>query len=716
MVKRFSLLIALLSTLLLVGCGGGGGGGNGSGATVAAVADFTNFGTGISGQSTKWRFFTSAGVEIDFDDDSDQIINKGATSSPVSKDIVVGTNGTYHLKVELWSLANAAGSLVGVIDEEIQVNGKVNYRAAIGTPPASIKVTPTTATIQALQTRNFFAAARNASNIPTFVAPNSITWSENGSVLAVDQNGVVTGNAVGSGSVVATHDPSSLQGAATVTVTSSNPTQGKWTVLVFLNAANDLAQFSDLNMNQMEEVAGNPDVRFVVQWKQAFIPGVSTNPSFIGTRRYLAKPDTSGAVVSQLVQDMGEGVDMGSPGTMLDFINWAKTNYPADRYALVVWNHGNGWRRRPDAGGSRAVSYDDDTGNSIQIWELAQALGSNTFDILSWDASLMQMIEVAHEIQDHADYVVGSEESPPGAGLPYDLVFGPFRDNPDAPTLALSKNFVDGMLEAYGGGGNITQSVLDTSQLPGLATAVSQLGTSLINNLGVVTEVDVETAYADVNWTTSGFADLGNAHDNNTGTSSENAVATSNDHITGLFPERFVQGIRFTGTLGVNARLQYRLPSGSWVNTNFNAPSGLYLIRDRVTGVRIAYEVGTGFNPSTTTASEIRIVVQPVKGAREQVQSYSPTSLRVYRDLKGVATWLKDLTPNSTVDAACDQVIAMVNSTVKWEGHNGNSPGSTGISIDFSSAATFAGQTGTDYLNLRFANDTQWNEWLAVAP
>lgn len=715
MFKRLSLLIALLSTLLLVGCGGGGGGGNGSsGAAVAATADFTNFGTGVSGQSTKWRFFTSAGVEVSFSPVDKQIINR-TNNAPASKDIQLPSSGTYHLRVELWSLMDAGGSLVGVIDEEIQVSGKVNYRAAIGTLPTSIRVTPTSASIQALQTRAFYAAARNASNVATFVAPDSITWSENGSVLAVDQNGVVTGNAVGSGSVVATHDPTSLQGAATVNVTSSNPTQGKWTVIIYLNAANDLAQFSDLNVNQMEEVAGNPDVRFVIQWKQAFIPGVSTNPSFIGTRRYLAKPDTSGAVVSQLVQDMGEGIDMGSPSTMHDFINWAKTNYPAQRYALVVWNHGNGWRRRPDASGSRAVSYDDDTGNSIQIWQLAQALGSNTFDILSWDASLMQMLEVAHEVQDHADYVVGSEESPPGAGLPYDLVFGPFRDNPDASTLNLSKNFVDGMLAAYGGGGNITQSVLDTNQLPALSTAVSQLGTALMNNLSTVTEVDVETSYADVNWTTSGFTDLGNAHDNNTGTSSQNAVVNSSDHITGLFPERFIQGIRFTGTLGVNARLQYRLPSGSWVNSNFNAPSGLYLIRDRVTGVRIGYETGTGFNPSTTTASEIRIIVQPVKGTREQVQSYSPTNARVYRDLKGVANWLKELTPNSTVDAACDQVIAMVNATVKWEGHNGNSPGSTGVSIDFSSAATFSA-SALDYLNLRFANDTQWNEWLSVAP
>ena len=51
--------------------------------------------------------------------------------------------------------------------------------------------------------------------------------------------------------------------------TGATVTTTKWPVLVYINAANDLYQFSDLNMNQMEQVAGNNQVRFVVQWKQS---------------------------------------------------------------------------------------------------------------------------------------------------------------------------------------------------------------------------------------------------------------------------------------------------------------------------------------------------------------------------------------------------------------------------------------------------------------
>ena len=41
-------------------------------------------------------------------------------------------------------------------------------------------------------------------------------------------------------------------------------------------------------------------------------------------------------------------------------------------------------------------------------------------DVLAFDACLMQMAEVAYEVKDLADYVVGSEETEPGPGYPYD--------------------------------------------------------------------------------------------------------------------------------------------------------------------------------------------------------------------------------------------------------------------------------------------------------
>ncbi|MBC8065167.1 MAG: Ig-like domain-containing protein, partial [Chlorobia bacterium] len=477
MVKRLTLLISFFGFLgLLAGCGGGGGGGS-SQVTLTAIADWTNFGQPISGSSMQWSLYSLDEALV-----RSIAINRdlpGEQSAPMAN----LPKGAYHLKVELFSQTNLGGSIVGVLDEQIQLNGNSIYRAVIGTDPASVKVTPPSATFKAGQGKQFYAACYNAAQKPTFAVPDSFSWQTFGSVATVNETGFVQGTSAGNGTVVATDSGSSLQGGATITVQNTNVTTSKWTVLIFLNAANDLNEFGDLNFDQMEEVAGNPQVRFVVQWKQ-FQSSLSPNPSFVGTRRYLAKLDTANGINSELIQNMGTNVDMGRKETLLDFINWGKTFYPAQRYCLVIWNHGNGWRRGPDSNRpTRGVSYDDQTGSSIETWELAQALGSNNIDIIAWDASLMQMAEVAHEIQDQAELIVGSEESPPGAGYPYDLVFAPFRDNPDATTLTLAKSFVDNTLIGYQGTGEfITQSVIDPTQLANLATKVSALAQELINN------------------------------------------------------------------------------------------------------------------------------------------------------------------------------------------------------------------------------------------
>ncbi len=585
--RNFPLILVTSLLLMLLGCGGGGGGGGR--VTVTVVADWTNFGSPISGSSMLWKLYT-------LDESLVQSVAINRTQpGEQSAQIANLPKGNYHLHIELYSALDLGGSLVGVIDEQINIPNTLVYRAAIGTDPASIRVTPDSATMKAGQGKQFYAAGYNAAQKATFVAPGTFTWQTFGSVATVNSSGFVQGNTVGNGTVVATHTPSSWQDGSTLTIQSTQVTTSKWTVLVYLNAANDLYQFSDLNVNQMEQVAGNPDVRFVVQWKQS--TDLFSDASFNGTRRYLVKPDNTNTIASELVQNMGQSVDMGDKQSMLEFINWAKTFYPAQRYCLVVWNHGNGWRRGPEGSyPTRAVSYDDETGNAIQIWELTQALGSNTFDIIAWDASLMQMMEVAHEVQDCADYIVGSEESPPGAGYPYHLVFGPFRDNPDASTSSLSKNFVDGMLQFYQNDAlaKITQSVIDTNQIPALRTQIDVLAGELMANVGSL------------------------------------------------------------GTL--------------------------------------------------------------VPAVRASAKSYSPTSARVYRDLWDVCDRIQTGTGIVSLQNACIATKAAINNAVIWEGHKTSSNGSHGISIDFSSSGQFAGQTGIDYGLLRFAGDSQWNEWLTMAP
>ena len=101
---------------------------------------------------------------------------------------------------------------------------------------------------------------------------------------------------------------------------------------------------------------------------------------------------------------------------------------------------------------------------------------------------------------------------------------------------------------------------------------------------------------------------------------------------------------------------------------------------------------------------------------RASAQSYSPTSQRVYRDLIHLCELLEASAgvPAAVALASADVRVKALEA-LAWEGHNAQSPNSRGISIDFSGAGTF-GPTASDYLNLKLAQNTLWNEWLAVAP
>lgn len=86
-----------------------------------------------------------------------------------------------------------------------------------------------------------------------------------------------------------------------------------------------------------------------------------------------------------------------------------------------------------------------------------------------------------------------------------------------------------------------------------------------------------------------------------------------------------------------------------------------------------------------------------------------------YRDLYDVCAKLADLGAPGAVVAAGQAVQAAIGQAVVYEGHNQYSPGSHGVSIDFSSASQFA-PLSQDYQKLRFAQETQWDEWLTIAP
>ncbi|HNW45138.1 MAG TPA: clostripain-related cysteine peptidase [Elusimicrobiales bacterium] len=248
----------------------------------------------------------------------------------------------------------------------------------------------------------------------------------------------------------------------------------EWTIMVFINGKNNLEPYALKDMNEME-LAGSTDKINIVTETGRIDGYDDSEGDWKGTRRYLITKDAdTEKLSSKMVQDLGK-TDMGDYKSVAAFGLWAKKNYPAKKYMLIVWNHGSGWEKGLRRGVDKGISYDDETDNHITTPQLGLALkGMGGVDVYGSDACLMQMPEVDYELKDSAAYIVGSEETEPGDGYTYNTFLAPVAARPEMTPAELAKTAVDAYSDHYNQQGTgSTQSFIKTAALPGFVAKVN---------------------------------------------------------------------------------------------------------------------------------------------------------------------------------------------------------------------------------------------------
>jgi hypothetical protein len=248
-----------------------------------------------------------------------------------------------------------------------------------------------------------------------------------------------------------------------------------WAFFVFLNGDNNLEPNAYQNLEQMKTVGSTAAVDIVV------LLDSSTQDGGNARKLYVTHDGTT------LIEDMGE-VDMGDWSTLADFGAWAVQAYPARHQALILWDHGDGWRSSP-AGPTLFKGFSNDdhgsaAGISISNGDYARALGAITnargdkLDLVGFDACLMAMWEVASATAPYAYTFVGSEETEPADGWRYDLALAPLVASPQATAVELGVWIADSYHDATAA--NSTISVLDLNLLPGLNGPITAFADALL--------------------------------------------------------------------------------------------------------------------------------------------------------------------------------------------------------------------------------------------
>lgn len=285
--------------------------------------------------------------------------------------------------------------------------------------------------------------------------------------------------------------------------------KASWTVMVYMAGDNNLDGAALRDIAEMARVGSTKDVNVLVQ-----IDRLEDRK----TRRFLITK--GGGYERDCLETFGE-TNTGDPKVLEDFLLWSTERYPAERYFLTLWNHGSGWweeagsrvaaRRIPDARlrcsatrsslfchkadtpdrtAHRSICYDDTSGgDALDNRELKDVLTrgctviGKKIDILGMDACLMTMVEVAWQLRDFVEVLVGSEIEEPNDGWPYAEILQFLTTKPKSKTHIVAKEVVKQYVASYRDEGEtVTQSAINTAAIVEIIKALNPLAAELLSD------------------------------------------------------------------------------------------------------------------------------------------------------------------------------------------------------------------------------------------
>jgi hypothetical protein len=288
--------------------------------------------------------------------------------------------------------------------------------------------------------------------------------------------------------------------------------------MVYLAGDNNLEDFGRSDLLEMKQIGSTSKVAVVAQFDRM---------QQGSTCRYFLRKGTR-LEEDEIDAHLGE-TNTGDPQELVRFMTWAMHDYPASRYALVLWNHGTGWKeddvyqiarrsgiysrrrelnlaplvsgfvqrsKRPPLFSStinavlaRGIAYDDTSCDFLDNAEMKQAIkgalhnaGVAKIALLGFDACLMNMLEVIYQVKDVAQYVVGSEETEPSSGWPYDDILRELVERPTMGGRELAAVIVDRYVRSYGPQDDITQSALDLGEAREVVLALNEVCSYVLDN------------------------------------------------------------------------------------------------------------------------------------------------------------------------------------------------------------------------------------------
>jgi|GEM_PF-383410 len=286
--------------------------------------------------------------------------------------------------------------------------------------------------------------------------------------------------------------------------------KAKWTVMVYMagddSNPNGIEYAVTQDLRELKGVGSSDMVHFLAQTDEC-----REKNSY----RYRLRKGTP--LVSDRVGVYHGDLNTGRVSTLVDFVDWSVSNFPADKYVLVLWGHGSGHddqdvyrlargdisprltaRLAQDRigffgrtrramlernGPNKGYGFDSTAADFLDNRELKRAISAavarigRPLDLLGFDACLMANTEVAYQLKGLVKWITASEQTEPGDGWPYREAFRRLATHPNQETKLLGKAIVNAFGDAYSK--QQTLSLIHVEKIEDLANNLTILAQTL---------------------------------------------------------------------------------------------------------------------------------------------------------------------------------------------------------------------------------------------
>ncbi|MCB2314195.1 clostripain [Clostridium tagluense] len=234
---------------------------------------------------------------------------------------------------------------------------------------------------------------------------------------------------------------SNIQGVQVAKTEAKAPNK-KLTVMVYSDADNNLEQGLLEDIEEMKVgYVDNSDLNVIALVDRT--PDYSDDETVLGenfsdARMYKIENNKvvrieGGKNFPDITKTSQYEANMGDAQTLKKFIDSCKANYPADKYALIMSNHGGGVRKDKslqEPKNPKAVCWDDTNDEDcLYTGEISDVLTNDeSVNVLAYDACLMGAAEIAYQYRPgnggfQANVMVASAPIVWGEGFKYDNIF-----------------------------------------------------------------------------------------------------------------------------------------------------------------------------------------------------------------------------------------------------------------------------------------------------